>query len=169
MAEDANLVLAGRVSGLYGVKGWLKIQSFTEPRENILEYSPWHLSLGEQRQATEVRAGRRHGKGIIARLGDCEDRDDARIYLGAEITILRSQMAEPDEDEYYWIDLIGLRVVTNGGVELGKVDHLLETGSNDVLVVHGERERLIPFIMHQAILTVDMDQGMIRVNWDPDF
>ncbi len=169
MAGDANLVLVGRVSGFYGVKGWLKIQSFTKPRENILEYSPWQLSSGDQRQVMEVTAGRRHSKGIVARLGSCEDRDDARIYLGAEIAILRSQMPEPDKGEYYWTDLIGLRVVTDGGVELGRVDHLLETGSNDVLVVNGERERLIPFIMHQAVLAVDREQGLILVNWEPDF
>ena len=117
----------------------------------------------------EVCDTRRHGKAVIARLGGYEDRDTARELVGAEIAVRRDQLAEITEGEYYWADLVGLKVVTVSGKDLGIVNHLIETGANDVLVVVGERERLIPFIRDEVVVAVDLDRGEIRVDWDPEF
>lgn len=164
-----DLILLGRISGLYGVRGWVKVYSYTEPRENILGFSPWHVRLGGEWQFREVAEGRVHGKGIVARLSDVEDRDAAAALVGADIAISRDRLPAPAPGEYYWTDLIGLRVFTLAGAELGVVDHLLETGANDVLVVQGERERLIPFIREQVVVEIDLERGVMRVDWDPDF
>lgn len=164
-----DLVTVGKVAGLYGVRGWVKVYSHTEPRDNILKYSPWHLRLRDERWTMEVLEGRRHGKGIVASLTGCEDRDAARRLLGADIRVARSQLPPLAPDDYYWIDLVGLRVVNRDGVELGRVDHLLETGANDVLVVQGDRERLIPYVPADVVLQVDLQDGVLRVDWDADF
>ena len=152
------------------MRGWVRIYSYTQPRENIVQYKPWYLRRenGDWRVA-EPEEGRAHGKGVVARLADCTDRDQAQLLMGCEIGIRHDQLPALRPDEYYWKDLIGLQVVNTDGVDFGKVDHLLETGANDVLVVQGERERLIPFVMKQVIVDVDLDQGLIRVDWDKDY
>jgi 16S rRNA processing protein RimM len=110
-----------------------------------------------------------HGKGVIALLEGCDDREVARKLVGASIAIRRSQLEATAQGEYYWDDLLGLKVITVSGVELGIVDHLLETGANDVLVVVGERECLIPYVRDEVIVSVDLDASEIRVDWDPEF
>lgn len=166
--QDADYVVVGRISGLYGVKGWFKVFSHTSPTENILGYSPWYLFQLGVWVANTPQAGRGQGKGIVAKLVGCDDRDHAAALLGLDIAIRRDQLPEPEPGSYYWADLQGLRVVTANGVELGRVAYLFETGANDVMVVKGGRERLIPFIP-QVLLEVDLDGGLIRVDWDPDF
>lgn len=167
--DTEERVAVGRISGVYGVKGWVKIYSYTDPRDNILQYTPWLLKRPDGWQAVEVVDGRAHGKGVVARLEGCEDRDAAARWIDTEIAILRSQLPEPEAGEYYWNDLIGLRVLTLSGEDLGRVDHLLETGANDVLVVQGDRERLIPYIPGDVVTAVDLDAGELRVDWDPGF
>jgi 16S rRNA processing protein RimM len=158
------------VSGVFGVKGWVKIFSFTEPRENILRYSPWLLQKNNQIQEIKVLGGRRQGDSVVAELQNVADRDDAALLIGAEILIRKQQLPALEPDEYYWADLVGLNVENKDGVKLGKVDHLLETGANDVLVVvDGETERLIPFLQGQTILKVELDDRLICVDWDADF
>ncbi len=170
MAADPEFIIVGRVSGLFGVRGWVKVYSYTEPRENIVTYSPWYLRTeGGEWSTREVVAGHRHGKGIVAQLRGCDDRDAAAALLGAEVAIRREQLPETAPGEFYWSDLVGLEVVTREGMLLGRVDHLLETGANDVLVVMGERERLIPYIDGSVILGVDLEGGRIEVDWDPEF
>ncbi len=166
---DSQRVILGRIVGLYGVRGWLKIYSHTDPPENILGYAYWHLHVGDEWRVVKVLEGRRHGKGLIARLEGSEDREAGRRLLGADIAVQHSQLPALGADEYYWADLIGLRVVNLSQVELGRVDSLMETGSNDVLVVKDDRERLIPFVPGDVILKVDLSAGVIRVDWDPDF
>jgi len=166
---DDEIVIVGRIAGLYGVKGWVKVFSHTDPRENILRYSPWLLHRGGRWHEVALREGRRQGKGLVARLDGCDDRDAATAWLGADVAIRRGQLPPPAEDEYYWADLVGLRVETTEGVDLGVVDHLVETGANDVLVVQGDRERLVPFTPGDAVLAVDLEAGRIEVDWDPDF
>ena len=170
---DSDMILLGRVSGLFGVKGWIKVYSDTEPRDNILNYSPWYLRRQDGWQPYEVIAGRSHGKGIVVQLANCPDRDAAAELVNCVIAIRRDQLAATGEDEYYWNDLHDLRVVTTQGVELGRVVNLMETGANDVLVVRetGEdgRERLIPFIRQQVIQAVDLEKGQLIVDWDPEF
>ncbi len=151
------------------MRGWVRIYSFTQPRENILTYQPWHLKQGGGWRAMMLAEGRRHGKGVVARLEDCDDRDQALALVGTEIAIRREQLPDAGPGQYYWSDLQGMRVCDRAGEPLGVVDYLIETGANDVLVVKGDRERLIPFVLEQVILEVDLDRGEIRVDWDRDF
>jgi 16S rRNA processing protein RimM len=151
---------------LFGVRGWVKVHSDTRPREGILKYSPWQLRLGGQWREVALAEGRRQGAGVIARFDGVTDRDQAAALVGAEIAVGIEQLPAPKKGEYYWAQLEGLRVVNRQGVELGTVSHLFETGANDVMVVRGDRERLIPFTRH-AVDEVDVKAGWIRVDWDP--
>lgn len=168
-SSEQDLIVVGKIVGLYGVQGWVKVFSHTEPKENIFTYAPWLVEIKGEWRPMKVLSGRVQGKGLVASLDGYADRELARLLIGAEIAVLRSQLPKPAKGEYYWNDLIGLNVVTLEGVELGKVDHLFDTGANDVMVVNGERERLIPFVTGQYVLEVDLDAGTIRVDWDPEF
>ena len=162
-------VILGKIAGVYGVRGWVKVFSETKPRENIFSYTPWQIRIKGQWQTIKVVEGKPHGKGLVAHLQSYDDRDFATQLVGAEIAIYKTQLPEAAEGEYYWADLVGLKVITADGQTLGQVDHLFETGANDVLVVRGDRERLIPFVQGQYIHEVDLDAGEIRVDWDPEF
>ncbi|MGR9100152.1 MAG: ribosome maturation factor RimM [Gammaproteobacteria bacterium] len=168
MAEQ-RLIGVGTISGVFGVKGWVKVFSGTEPRENILNYSPWIVSKGKQVKKLRVIEGHRQGRAVVACLEGVNDRDDAMLLCGWSISIEQGQLPEIGQDEYYWTDLIGLKVRTTENVDLGVVHHLMETGANDVLVVKGDRERLIPFLQGRTVIEVDLVAGRILVDWDPDF
>ena len=159
-------VALGRISGLFGVQGWVKVYSYTEPREAVLNYDRWLLCGKVGWQEATVAEGQRHGKTIIARIDGYVDRDQAADLVGTEIGVARDALPETDANEYYWSDLEGLRVVHRDGSELGKVAYLIETGANDVMVVAGEQERLIPFVMDKVVLGVDLDNGEIEVDWE---
>jgi 16S rRNA processing protein RimM len=163
-------VLVGRIVGLFGVDGWVKVESYTEPRERILKYRPWLVkSAAGETEIAQVR-GRTQGKGLVAALPQVEDRDAAVAWVGAEIWVRRSALPRAKRGEYYWVDLEGLDVVTCDDVALGKVSHLFATGANDVLVVRdGERERMIPFVLEQFVREVDLASSRIVVDWDPEF
>lgn len=163
------MIAVGRISGLFGAHGWVKVFSYTEPRERIVAYRQWYVRRGEQWQPLAVLEGGRRGKNVVARLDGVEDREAARALIGADIALERRQLPDLEQGEYYWADLEGLRVVTVGGIELGTVDHLIETGSNDVLVVRNDRERLIPYIRDQVVVEVDLEGGVLHVDWDPEF
>lgn len=169
MTDSGNRIVLGRVTGLFGVRGWVKVFSNTQPREGIVKYSPWQLRLGDEWRSFVVADGQAQGKGVIARLEGVDDRDAAAALMGADIAIWREQLPPPEEGEIYWADLEGLAVETVEGRTLGKVSYLLETGANDVLVVQGERERLIPFVREQVVKEVDLQGGRIVVDWDPEF
>lgn len=160
-------VVLGRIVGVYGVRGWVKVLSETDPREGILSYSPWFIGGGERPR--KVLEGRRHGKGLVARIEGCDDRDQAAALVEQEIAVTRDRLPPAGADEFYWTDLEGLEVWTCEGTCLGRVDHLFSTGVNDVLVVAGERERLIPFAWDDVVRSVDFGQGRIEVDWDPEF
>ncbi len=169
MAEqDKKWIVLGRVSGLFGVRGWVKVYSDTSPRENILSYPVWYLKRSGRWVKYGVREGRAQGRGIVASLERCSDRDQAAELVGADIGVPRDLLPAAPPGEYYWIDLEGLQVVTRDGVELGRVERLFQTGANDVMVVLGERERLIPFT-DGVIGEVDLQQGRLIVGWDPEF
>ena len=161
-------VVLGRISGLFGVRGWVKVYSYTDPREAVLNFDRWLLSGKNGWQEATVAEGQRHGKTIIARLDGYVDRDQAAELVGTDIGVPRDELPETDDNQYYWSDLEGLRVVHRDGTDLGKVDHLLETGANDVMVVRGEQERLIPFVMERVVLGVDLAKGEIEVDWEWD-
>ena len=162
-------VTIGQVRGAYGVRGWLRVRSDCEPPERLLGYSPWHLNTAAGWRSHVLEAGRRHGSGLVAKLATVDDREQARALAGADIAIDRAQLPALAQGEYYWNDLIGLKVVTRNGEALGRVTGLMPTGANDVLVVSGERERLIPFILDRVVLTVDMAARRVEVDWDPEF
>jgi len=169
MADSNSTMLLGRIAGAFGIKGWVKVSSFTEPAENIFTYSPWelHEKGGAVAPKTlEVLQGKPHGKGLIVQLKGIADRDEAESLSGLEIHVDRKQMPEPEEGQFYWSDLEGLRVEDKGGKELGRVDHLLDTGSADVMVISGEERFLIPFIYGQTVISVDLAAGCIQVDWD---
>jgi 16S rRNA processing protein RimM len=168
VSKDELLVM-GQIASPFGVKGWVRVNAYTAMADNLLDYSPWYLNLQGAWQATEPVAGRPHGKGLVVQLKECHDRDAAAALTGTDIGVYRSQLPPAGADEYYWSDLIGLQVVTREGQVLGVVDHLFETGANDVLVVKGEQEYLVPFIKEQVIESVDLESRIIRVDWDPDF
>lgn len=169
-------VRLGRIVGVFGVHGEVKLESWTEPRQRIFDYQPWLLinAPGTPDKATEIEVrgicGRAQGKGLVARLPDVDDRDAAAKLVDSEIVIARAQLPQAGEDEYYWVDLEGMQVVTAAGVALGRVHHVFATGANDVLVVRGgERERLVPFVIGEFIKDVDREAGRIVVDWDPEF
>ena len=162
-------ILLGHIAGAHGVQGWVRVRSHTQPRENILRYRPWTVRYRDgEFQVDDVR-GRVQGQGVIAHWSDLLDRDQAEALKGAEIWVARTQLPPAGPDEVYWFDLEGLRVVGVDGYDFGRIDHLLSTGSNDVMSVRGERERLIPFIRDDVVKRVDLDAGLLEVDWDPEF
>ncbi|HEY9400198.1 MAG TPA: ribosome maturation factor RimM [Luteimonas sp.] len=164
------MLLLGRVHGAFGVRGELKFESFTEPRSAVLRYQPWLLrdAQGREREAGQAR-GRETAKGLVVTLPGVDDRDAAEALRGAEVYAPRSALPPPKPGEYYWVDLEGLRVVNLEGADFGIVSHLFSTGANDVLVAHGDRERMIPFLEPDYIKSVDFDAGVVTVDWDADF
>ncbi|GAB6067738.1 ribosome maturation factor RimM [Methylothermus subterraneus] len=163
-------VPVGEISGVFGLQGWVKVRSYTEPRENILRYSPWELEHRGQRWEVTVTAGRRHGPAVVAALAGIVTPEQAHALRGAKISIARSQLPPLPPGEFYWVDLIGLEVFDLNGRSLGRVVELMETGANDVLIVRGsEREILIPWLRDRVIRELDLDAGVMRVDWDPDY
>lgn len=164
-------VVIGKIVGLFGVKGWVKIRSYTDPREQIAQYRPWQVSVEGGWCSLEVEAVQPQGKSLIARLAGIADRDEAVRLLNSDIVIDRSQLPALDKNEFYWRDLTGLKVLNLRGVELGMVESLLETGANDVLIVRKDKgpEILIPYVMDRVVHAVDIESGIIRVDWEADF
>jgi len=164
-------VVLGRVAGVFGVRGQLKIESWTDPREAIFDYPEWRIAPpgSPEEQLLQHREGRSQGKGLVVRLPGIESPEQGREWVGAEIRVLREQLPETAPGEYYWTDLEDLQVETTDGLSLGRVSHLVSTGSNDVLVVVGDRERLIPFLQPDTVRSVDIAAGRLIVDWDPEF
>ncbi len=158
----------GRVVAPYAVQGWLKLQTFTEYPDSLLDYEVWHLGGNGNWREYRLLDGKLHSNYLLARLEGVNDRTAAEALQGMEVAVLRDEFPEPDEDEFYWDELIGLEVVNTEGESLGKVQGLLETGAHDVLQVMGERERLIPFV-EAFIREVDVAAGRIVVAWGPDY
>lgn len=165
----AKLVMVGEIAGPYGVQGWVKVRSHTDPPQNILKYTPWLLESAGGSQLVEVAEGRRQGSAVVARIATVDDRDQAAGLRGSRILVPRECFPKPPAGSYYWADLVGLEVYTLAGVGLGKIAGLLETGANDVLEVKGERDRLIPFVMGHYVRSVNLEEGRMTVDWDPEF
>lgn len=165
---ESKRVRVGRVSGLFGVKGWVKIHSYTEPRENVVEYTQWILERDGAEHRIEVEAGQRSGKNVLAKLRGIDDRDEARQWLGAEISVERAALPPCEPGEYYWVDLEGLSVRNLRGEALGEVDYMMATGANDVMVLRGGGDRLIPFVP-SVVREVNVDDGYVVVDWEASF
>lgn len=170
MIEAAdNTVVLGKVSGLFGVRGWIKIYSYTDPRASILDYRVWWLFMNGEWCRFELVEGRPHGKTIVARLDGVDDRESAASLIEAEIGVNRAELPEVEEGHYYWSDLEGLKVEDRDGRVLGNVAYLLETGANDVMVVRSDgRETLVPFVTGEVVKSVDLAAGIISVDWEWD-
>ena len=167
-AQGHRRVVLGTIAGPHGTQGWVRIRSSTDPPENILRYAPWQVERNGRWSPVGVAEGRMQGRGVVARLDGCHDRDAALGYRGCEIAVERSRLPNAEEGEFYWADLVGLRVATTGGVDLGEVERMMETGANDVMVVREEVERLIPFLPGTVVQSVDVERGVIVVDWHPD-
>lgn len=168
-AANGQMVAVGRIAGLFGVRGWVKVYSYTDPRDNVVGYSPWHLVVDGQSRPVKVLAGRAHGDGVVALIDGVQDRDAAAALVGAEIEVDRAVFGKAGRQQFFWADLQGMKVQTLAGESLGVVDHLFETGANDVMVVVGERRYLVPFLFGRVVTGVDTDQRVIMVDWDPEF
>lgn len=168
-AISERRILIARMVGAFGISGEIKCQSFADPPAQVFKYSPLILVHNGQEQTIERVGGRMTAKGPVLRLPGIEDRDAAQAMHGAELWVLRSQLPKAKPGEYYWADLEGLRVQNREGIAFGTVSHLFETPANAVMVVIGERERLIPFLLGHFVDSVDTDGGLITVDWDADF
>ncbi len=168
-------VKLGRINAAYGLKGWLKVYSDTDPIEQILTYSPWWLRRGEQEIQVEVEKGRTHGRSLIVLLPGIEDRNQAESMIGHEVWIDSACMPQLESGEYYWHQLEGLQVVNQSDEVLGKVEYLIETGANDVMVVKpgpesiDDTERLIPFVQDEVVKEVNIETATIVVAWESDY
>lgn len=168
MTEQQHIHV-GKISGVFGIKGWVKVFSFTANKENILNYSPWLLKKSDETQTFKVIDGNLQGKAIVAQLDGINDRDQAASLMGWDIFISPTQLPKTGRNEYYWSDLVGLNVENTDGVTFGVITSLLETGANDVIIVQGERERCIPFLQGKTIVHIDLTAGKMIVDWDADF
>jgi 16S rRNA processing protein RimM len=168
LMDDA--VAIGRFGGPFGVKGWIKVISFTQPAEQILSYLPWFFFKGGRKQEIKEVNAQLHGKNLILQLEQSQDRESAKTFTNLEIYIDRSQLPALSNEEYYWIDLVGLAVINKEAVELGRITSVFATGSNDVIVVRAEdgKERYIPYLT-DVVLEVNLDQKTVMVDWDADF
>lgn len=166
-ASPAKQVILGHIAGVHGIKGWVKIHSYTDPRDAIFDYQPW--LLGDSGTATVVLEGKVSGKMLLAHLQDVNTRDEADALSGQQIAVGRNMLPPLQDSEFYWSDLVGLKVLNQDGTVLGQIRDMLATGANDVMVVSGDRERLVPFVMDVYVSQVDLDQGFVKVDWDPEF
>lgn len=173
MTDKDRFVLIGKVGAAHGVHGWVKVTSYTDTPADIFNYQPWYLKNGEKWEEASFCDEKQQDKYLVARINNCNDRNIAQQQTNLEIAIKRSQLPETAEDEHYWSDLEGLRVITTEGTTLGTVDHLFETGANDVMVVidktENDKRRLLPFVREQVVKNVDIDKQEIIVDWDPEF
>ena len=158
----------GRIVGPFGIKGWVKLQPITDEPASLLDYASWWIEVEGGWEASKVEKSQVHGQEVVAKLAGCDDRDAAALYRGRNIAIARSDFPAAGENEFYWADLVGLKVLNREGVDLGTVSRVFETGANDVLVVEGDRERLIPFT-EQVVQEVDLAGRLMRVDWGADY
>lgn len=167
--SDRKFVISGKFGAPHGIKGWIKVYPETDPVDALLNYQPWHISNRRDWQPIELTGSRREKDYLVVSLQGITDRDQAKAFTGKNIAILREQLPALPDDEFYWTDLEGMTVITEDGVTLGKVDHLFSTGSNDVIVVKGDKKHLIPFLRDSFVKEISRDEKRIIVDWDPAF
>lgn len=173
-APEQPLVI-GQITSVYGVKGWVKLYSHTDPIDGIFKYPSWWLKTSTGWKSIELNQGRLQGRGLVASIKGYTDRDEVKALCGSDIYIEQKELPKLDEGDFYWSQLEGLRVITKEGIFLGKVQQLMETGANDVLVVkacegsHDREERLIPYVPDMYVLNIDLEQQNMLVDWDPEF
>jgi len=161
----AGQVELGRVIGAFGIKGWIRLQSYTDPPENILRYRRWMLAG----QEWKVVDGHEQGGTVVAALEGLSDRNAAAALRGNVVEVTRSALPKVKRGEFYWTDVLGSEVVSTRGARLGTLQGLTSNGAQDVMVVMGERERLIPAVAGAIVKTVDRDTKQIVVEWEPEY
>lgn len=165
-------VIVGRIGAPFGIKGWVHVHSFTEPPDNLIRFSEWFLKLGDSWQPTEVLSVKAHTKDFVVHLKGYEDRERAEGLRNVDIAVGREALPPLPVGEYYWADLIGLEVWSDSGRYLGNIDSLFETGSNDVMVVQDLQEgsktieHLIPYILDEVVLEIDLKAQKMKVRWE---
>jgi len=170
LKASTETVTLGVINGVYGIKGWVKVYSSTDPIENILKYKTWRLKQKHQEVVVTLTDGRKHGKGIVAKFDGYEDRNSAETLTKSEINVLAEELPALLEGEYYWRDLIGLDVINMDGKPYGKIDHMMPTVANDVMVVKSDdAERLIPFVQGVYVMKIDFEENLAQVDWPEDF
>ncbi|WP_428097528.1 ribosome maturation factor RimM [Candidatus Rariloculus sp.] len=168
-ATQDKLVKLGRIAGVHGINGWVKVHSYTEPRDNVIRFERWVLARDGEHREVNVEGGDGRGGKVLAKLSGIEDRDAALALVGADIAVARAELPPCGPGEYYWTDLEGLAVRDSDGKLLGIVDHLLASGVQDVLVLEGGEQRLIPFVADEIVREVDLERGVIVVDWDASY
>ena len=165
--KSGNKILVGKISNPHGIKGWVKVISFTDPIQNILSYKKWTISDNETEKTYCLEDSRIQGNKIVIKLEGVNNRDDADLLKNLQIEINRSDLPKLEENSYYWEDLVDFNVIDIKGMHVGKVDSLFRTGSNDVLVIINETKQrlLVPFIMEEVIKYVDLDKELISIDW----
>ncbi|MEI8054421.1 MAG: ribosome maturation factor RimM [bacterium] len=163
-----NPIIVGSFGKTFGVWGWIKINSFTSPKRNIIDIEPWLIQKNSCWEEICIEASREHSNNIIVKLPNCNSPEEAQNFTNIKIAIWQKQLPKLQADEYYWVDIIGLKVINLQNVELGVVQDLMATGANDVLIVTGDRKRLIPYISN-IIINVDLAKKTIQVDWEQDF
>lgn len=176
MSHASDTLVVGKIGAPYGVKGWVKITTYTHEQDGIFAYSPWLLGEVESGKEYVVDQWRTHNKGLVAKLVGVETRDDAESIKNLEISIKAEQLPQLAEDDFYWRELVGMQVVTEQGYSLGVVKELFETGANDVMLIKanlndafGQKERMVPYLLDQVVKQVDRQAKTIKVDWDPAF
>ncbi|MBT3993940.1 MAG: ribosome maturation factor RimM [Gammaproteobacteria bacterium] len=166
--QNDKTINIGKVIGLHGVKGWLKILSFSSPPENIFNYKSLIISNKYINQIFHIEDSRKQGKKILIKLDNIDDRTSAESLKESDIYIQRSDLPHLSEDTYYWEDLLGFNVFNQNNIKIGNVDSFIETGSNDVLIVKTTKNKniLIPFIMNKSIKVVNIESHYITVDWE---
>lgn len=161
---SGDFLTVGKITGHYGVKGWLKLYSYTQPMENIANYSQWYVG-GELIEGIKAK---RHGKTMIVYFKGIDSREKSQPYIGKEIEISADELGQLPEGEYYWMQLVGLTVMNRQGDELGKVKSMFETGANDVVVLETSKgkEKLIPYILGGTVVQVDLVNQTMTVDWE---
>lgn len=168
-SNNNEWVIVGRFGRVHGLKGFISVQSFTEPRNNIVNYDNWHIKQGNQWHLLKLLQIEVNDKHVLVRVDGYQEREHLATLTNAEIAVPRDQLPALDEDEFYWHQLIGLNVVNTEGEAFGVVEEMMSTGSNDVLVVQGDKRRLIPYLPGLYVTKVDLNNQQIIVDWDKAF
>lgn len=167
--DRKTYLIVGKIGSSYGIKGWLKIFSLSDEPEALIEYKNWYIKTKNGWEVLKTDARKQYGNHLIAHIVGIDDIDTAKQLTNKQIAILTSELPETDKHEFYWKDLEGLTVITKKGEKLGQIDHMMETGSNDVMVVSGDKRRLIPFVLNKIVLSVDLEKREMIVDWDPNY
>jgi len=165
---NSSVVVVGCFGKTFGIQGWIKIISFTTPRENILKFKPWLVQKNSSWEEVYIENSEEHFDNNVVKLPNCNSPEEAKTFTNLKIGIWREQLPKLKPGEYYWADLLGLTVINKNGINFGEVKEILASGANDVLVVVGKRRRLIPYVSH-VVFAVDLSKRVIQVDWEEDF